>query len=468
VALADRFAAIFAHRDARARLAQLGGHTNLSTFNLATTSLRHTPKWFDRLEEIAAGVVRPHGNFLSDPATVGLVKTAGSRPVLTAAGTALNRLPSSIKSDRKKGEYELIKTLYYRRLPHRISVTRFLNAKRRNLLQMLNQFVPTPNRRLFVQEPSLLVIAELLTDFPGAVRGLLGLSQADLLALAALGEDGFATFCRGPRFPVGLNRLCRRIGGDYRRGQERRLNYIVSMALCEIASVAPVAGAVDLTIPPPFSLFLTEVDVHSLHAEYTNDLTVWFDGDDFFVSKSLVSAPVGAPIAGTRIIMQLSTPRRRRGSASATSAGRRGQRGGSRATTVIIDPRVGEHAEDWIESQYLRPKYGNALVRAGHRTGETMPLPDGFVPGADFYIVTTSGDPNEFIEIKSISGPPPADISLTRAEYRRALQCLGNGTPYSLILVDVVNNHFYQVDNFVDELRQATLETVLRFTLRIG
>jgi hypothetical protein len=473
VALADRFAAIFNHPQAQARLLQLAQrtHTRLATFNLATTSLRHTPKWFDRLAQINAGITRPHGNFLSDPASIGLVDTRHTPARLTRAGRILNAIDPAIKSDRQKGEYQLIKTLYYSGLRHTASATSFLRSKQINLHRMLSEFVPTATRRLLLSRPSLLVIAELLTDFPGAVRGLLLLSGNDLRALSDLGEDGFENLCSTPRFSPGLERLCRRIGADYHRGQERRLNYIVSATLCEVANGAPQQGAAVLTIPAPFSQFLTEVDVHNLHAQYTDDLTIWFDGTEFYVSRSLSAVPAGpvvAPIAGGVVSLLLNAPRRARRGAKAGSARRGRRRAAAQTTTVIWDSQVAERAEDWIEAQHLQPTFGARLRRVGHRLGEIIPLPDGMVPGADFYVIDRRGNPVEFIEIKSISGPPPAEISLTRAEYLRALRCAAGGIPYRVILVDVINNQYFEVDQFLAALAAATLEHVVRFSVRVG
>jgi hypothetical protein len=428
------------------------------------------PKWFERLADINAGATDPHGNFLTDPAAIGLAEIRRSRAHLTRAGQILNALDPAIKADPKKGEYQLIKTLYYSGLRHSAAATGFLRTKQLNLHRMLSEFVPTATRRLLLSRPSLLVIAELLTDFPGAVRGLLLLSGDDLDALADLGEDGFETLCSAPRFPPGLDRLCRRIGADYHRSQDRRLNYIVSMTLCEVANAAPQQGAAVLTISPPFSQFLTEVDVHHLHAQYTDDLTVWFDGTEFYVSRSLSAAPAGpmaAPIAGGMVSLLLNAPRRAKKAAGAASAKRARKRAAARTTTVIWDSQVAERAEDWIEAQHLQPIYGAQLRRVGHRVGEVLPLPDGMVPGADFYVLDRRLNPIEFIEIKSISGPPPAEISLTRAEYLRALRCAAAAIPYRVILVDVINNQYFEVDHFLAELAAATLEHVERFTVRV-
>src|SRR5207237_833067 len=105
------------------------------------------------------------------------------------------------------------------------------------------------------------------------------------------------------------------------------------------------------------------------------------------------------------------------GQAPANHGNRSKRRGGQQVQTRVINPLVSEAAEDYVEDTFLRPDYGANLVRVGHRSGEVLSLPDGMVPGADFYVIDPAGTPNEFIEIKSISGTPPAEISLTRPEF---------------------------------------------------
>ena len=74
--LARKFASLFDDPDAQEALAMLGARTRLPTFNLATSSLRHLPKWFDRLEKINNRQIESHGNFVSDPASIGLVDSS--------------------------------------------------------------------------------------------------------------------------------------------------------------------------------------------------------------------------------------------------------------------------------------------------------------------------------------------------------------------------------------------------------
>src|SRR5437763_2349117 len=111
--LAQQFASLFGDRRARNALASLGSRTRLPTFNLATTSLRHLNKWFDRLHAIDQGISRPHGNYYSDPASIGLVESGRRARALTAAGVAYLRFRSTLRDDAARAEYELLKILYF-------------------------------------------------------------------------------------------------------------------------------------------------------------------------------------------------------------------------------------------------------------------------------------------------------------------------------------------------------------------
>ena len=128
---------------------------------------------------------------------------------------------------------------------------------------------------------------------------------------------------------------------------------------------------------------------------------------------------------------------------------------------------LSERTEDVAEEQILRPQHGAQLVRAGHRRSETLALPDGMVPGADFYVIDASPDPIEFIEIKSVSGNPPFDVAFTRAEYLRALRCATVGIPYRLILVDVGTGRSFEVRNFAPALAALQLGEAIQFVIRI-
>lgn len=370
-----------------------------------------------------------------------------------------------------QAEYQLIKTLYFSNYVHSSSVEQFLRSKQSHMLAVLSQFFQCPSRSLFFSHPQLLVIAELVADFPGSVPKLLNLPKSNLLGLAALGENGFKTLCSGSGFPSGLERLCRRIGNDYTRGKERRLHYILSMALLTIAQTIPTNTASPLVVPVPFLNLLTDLDIYNLHMRYTADVNIWFDGASFQVSNlniPMVTPTVQAvPLPAVTIQPQTGAPSGT-GSAAPNHSSRKRKRAARQSkVTVIIDQVLSEHAEDFVE-HILYSQYGVQLIRAGHRRGETLSLPDGMVPGADFYVIDTTGNPIEFIEVKSISGDPPVDIQLTRAEYLRACRCAADGIPYRLILVDMAHNQWYEVFNFGSDIPTMTLAEVLQFAVRVG
>lgn len=468
---AQEFASLFTDARARRALTQFGPHTRLPLFNLATTSLRHLNKWLDRLDAINRGVRSTHGNYYSDPASIGLVDATVQPRALTAAGQAFLAFRAQLRNDPARAEYELLKILYFGGFAHRSQVQEFLSSKRGQLLAVLEQYTPSPSRHVFLDNPRLLVVAELLAGFPGAVPSLLQLPARVLRQLANLGESGFTALCAGGNFPRGLNRLCRRIGGDYTRGEERRLHYLVSMALLTIAQSIPAGTSVPLAVPHPFSNLLTEMDIYNLHAQYTTDITVWFDGVRFQVTTSLTiprGVPVGAPqVQLVTLEPQTNTPAGT-GIAAPDDRSRSSRRRARRSrTTVIIDQVLSERAEDLAQQRILEPQYGTQLVRVGHTTGETLSLPDGMVPGADFYVINAAGNPGEFVEIKSVTGNPPFEASFTRAEYLRAERCSLAGIPYRLILVDVETGRFYEVGNFARGLSTLRLGEVVQFVIRI-
>ena len=116
----------------------------------------------------------------------------------------------------------------------------------------------------------------------------------------------------------------------------------------------------------------------------------------------------------------------------------------------------------------LRPQHGAQLVRVGHRSGEVFALPDGMVPGADFYVVgATPTELVEFIEIKSVSGEPPFLVSVTRAEYLRAVRCAGAGIRYRLILVDVGTGQCFEASGFAADVITLQLGEALQFVIWI-
>lgn len=470
-ALAQQFVSLFPEGGPQRALARLGARTALPTFNLATTSLRHTNMWLDRLHDINRGITRAHGNYFSDPASIGLVDNLVRPPVLTPAGRAFLSFRSTLRDDQARAEYELLKILYFGGYNHQPDVQQFLATKRGQLFAVLDQFTASPARHLFLEHPGLLVVAELIAGFPRAIRRLLELPEQDLLDLASLGEHGFTNLCSGSGFPRGLARLCRRIGSDYTRGEERRLHYLVSMALLAIVQTIPPRSQAQLRVPPPYCNLLTEMDVYSLHTQYTTDMNAWFDGVNLQVSSSLAIPPGGppppAPLQLVTVQPQTATPSGT-GTAAADDQSRRTRRGARRTpVNIVLDPVLSERAEDAAEERILRPQHGAQLVRVGHRRGETIALPDGMVPGADFYVIDASADPIEFIEIKSVSGNPPFDVAFTRAEYWRAVRSAGAGVPCRLILVDVGTGRLFEARNFAPALAALQLGEALQFVIRV-
>jgi len=107
-------------------------------------------------------------------------------------------------------------------------------------------------------------------------------------------------------------------------------------------------------------------------------------------------------------------------------------------------------------------------VRVGHTSGEVIPLPDGIVPGADFYVLDDAGVPIVFIEVKCTSGAPPTNISLTHAELLRICRCFQTGIPYRLILLDLQTRQCYEVANFPARIANLNLSEVVQFTARVA
>lgn len=466
--LARRFASLFDDPAAQEALARLSTRTTLPIFNMAISSLRHLPKWFDRLENISNGQLGAHGNFTSDPASIGLVDNSVAPPVLTSAGKEFFSYKSTLYGDPARAEYQLLKILYFSNHAHSAKVQGVLASRMEYLLDVLRQF--GLYRQEFLAQPSLLVIAELIASFPNALPKFVTFPAEDLLHLAQLSEENFKALCTGDDYPAGLARLCNRIAGDYTRAQERRLHHIVSMALLTIASLIPPGGTTVLRVPAPYSNLLTKRDIFNLHATYTSDLAVWFDGVSYLVSTSI--SPAVATRAediqphGGMLRPKKETARTVR-RVSATDSSRNKRRAAQQEQITVINPLLSEDAEDFAERELLRPMHGAQIIRAGHRIGETMPLPDGLVPGADFYLVDDDGTPTEFIEVKCISGGLPANISLTHAEYLRVCKCVAEGIPYGILLVDLAKGQCIVVDYFDEQLAQLGLADAEQFTIKV-
>ena len=471
--LGRTFASLFRDPPAKQKLAELSGvsHTVLPTFALTTTSLRHLTKWFDRLEDIKAHRLKSHGNFISDPAAIGLVDSTKSPPILTPIGESLLSKRSALYGHSAEAEYELLKLLYFSGVQFPLAVKAYLNEKRGHMLRSLEQFSPAPSMPLFMSHPSLLVIVELVAVYPGVVRRFIQMPSKDLVAFAGLGERGMKSLCSDDNYPVGLNRLCRRISGDFTRAQDRRLHYIVSMCLLAIGHSIPANKVVELEVPYPFGNFLSLNDLFKLHAQYTRDLSIWFDGVKFLVSSTQHFASMVASATPLKVLSfrPQSTVPFGRGTAPPTSSKRSGRsRSGQTPMTIVVDQVLSERAEDLVERSYIVPNFGSNYVRAGHRAGEMLSLPDGMVPGADFYVVDVNANPTTFLEVKSIAGKLPADIALTRAEYLRACKCAQQHIPYVLVLVSVADGQWGEVKDFAEAMASAKLGEVVQFTVRVG
>jgi len=475
VTLANVFASLCDNSEARERLGEIAlrRHTRLTTFSLTTSSLRHLPRWFERLDEIHRGGSRAHGNFFADPASIGLVSTSGSAHLLTAAGEAVRALPRAVRQSPSAAEYNLLKILYFSEVEHSQEVQRFLAEKRAAMLRMLSEFERTPLRSLFLLHPQLLVIAELLTGFPGAVRRLVRLEESSLLGLISLGESGFSGLYRSDEPLPGLARLCRRVGSDCVRAEERRLHHIVSMALLRTRQQITGSGVHDFAVPSPFENLLTEADLRARQDAYTEDITIWAEGAFFRAARRDVQVGVGT--AGEPLRPQsvsLLGGRSSRRQVATRPAGdtyrKRRHRAAQAQTSMVVDHRASERAEDLVEAAYLRPRFGDRLWRVGHTRGESQPLPDGMVPGADFYVLNDSDEPVEFFEVKAISSGPPADVFVSRAEYIRARTCNEEGIAYRLVLLNLADNAIYEVRDFAQQIGELDSSEFSHVVVSVG
>lgn len=479
MSLENRFARVLSEPRAKKKLASLAGCKRLPlyTFNLATTSLRHLPAWFDRLEDIKQGRSRTHGNFFSDPAAIGLVDNSVRPRVLTPAGEKFLSYKPYLYKKPAEAEYRLVEILYFSGFSFNARVQSFLHKKRRHMLRVLKGLVAasSPKRQLFLAEPRLLVIIELIANFPGALKRFVALSENDLKALVQLGEKGFdrlgsnCTLYSGDTLR-GFKKLCHRIGSDYTRAEERRLHYIFSMTLLEIKQSISLREAKVLTVPAPFSNLINEFDIYRRYSSYTTDITVWLEDSTFFVSAYeeafATTTPVQVVTHRAKIQPQTKPPS---GVASkpVTAPVRQRRKTYAMPTVYVSDPIVSERSEDLVE-QALQAKYRSRLIRVGHREGEIYSLSDGLVPGADFYVVDKNNQPVEFIEVKSVTRQPPVEISITRAELTRAIKCSAQGKPYVLMLVNVATNEIYNLGDVARQLANLQLTQVSQFTVKIS
>ncbi|MBL7119151.1 MAG: hypothetical protein ISS53_00540 [Dehalococcoidia bacterium] len=467
-ALAQLFIRLFDDPDARNRVEAYHTHTRINAFNLATTSLRHIHKWYDRLRDVDEGLHMHHGNYYSDPESLGLVsKTSPTSAVLTSAGTEFLATARLYYNDPQRAEYALNKVLYYGGHNLGVRPTRFVELKRRYLHDFLRRCRLTPNARMVVDDGRLLVIAEILSLFGLALERFLLCSEAELSAFADLGENGFGLFLAGHSTSPGLTLLARRIGGDYTRASLRRRNYLLSHLFLALRADLMRTGSqvLPLTTPYPFGNLVSQSTAADTARLFTDDLTIHPEAGGYVVFRQeAVSAQPTAPSPGVVRLATTPRPRPRSGGALGATVQRRGRE------SYTVEAPLAVEAEDFVE-RMLTATYGSAVWRVGHTAAETAALNDGLLPGADIIIRDNSGNPIRFVEVKSARTDPPRSIRLTAAEYFRAMKCVADGIPYDLHVVSFVEGRptpaTWVISNFAQQVSGITLGDVLSMEIRI-
>lgn len=143
----------------------------------------------------------------------------------------------------------------------------------------------------------------------------------------------------------------------------------------------------------------------------------------------------GDTLGQSRVIRrtEVSSLRRRVGTASAPRP--LDPRADLDEAVTIQAPRASE-AEDWVECRLKELNSSRELWRIGNTSLETIPLEDGYLPGADLIVLDPrSESPDRFVEVKSASGSLPASIRLTATELQRAKLCASDGVPYDIWVV---------------------------------
>lgn len=469
--LAAAFASLFESPEAQEELDRLGDRVVLDTFSLATSSLRHLPKWYDRLQNIANGIIGDHANYLSDPASLGLVlRPDAGPPTLTAAGQEFLSTKERCYDCPSAGEYELIKVLYFSGHTHPRHAQDMLSLRKRNLEAFLRQCRPTPSRRFVLQHSKALTIAELISGFPGAVEKYLQLDVSTLEEFIELGESGF-TSLPTPDFSDGLVRLCRKVGSDYTRAPDRRRNMLLSMVLLQVRENLRNLGSYrePLSIPFPLCNLVSESDLLRVCEEFTDDIIISAEGRSILVTlpegEEAAEEPPELLNVGLRRMVR--RPRRRTG----TSGGdrRRGTVRGA-AESITIDVGIGRYAEDYVFKRYLEPQY-DCVTRFGHTDLESHQLHDGNVPGADF-LIGDPENPEKFIEVKATASVPPTSFALTRSELARARLCQDAGLPYEIYIVALPSGgtnapSVYHWPNFAEVATTLTMNDLLAVQLPV-
>lgn len=435
MSIAEVFIHLFDDPEAHQQVWAYRPHIRLRNFNLATTSLRHIQKWYDRLSDIDHGIHCTHGNYYSDPQSIGLISTTGpASAVLTSTGREFLNTAQFYYNDPARAEYALNKILYYggHTLAHHADI--FLNNKRRNLMEFLRKCRPTPNTRLVLDNDRLLTMAEILSSFGSALETFLLLDRTDLLAFAELGERGFNSLLQGVSISQGFVNLAGRIAGDYTRASVRRRNYLLAHLFLSLRSQLTSSGSqyLQLAVPYPYANLLTERTAYEEVSRFTDDITIEPEAGGYIVFLREIVSAQPMPVAPSMRTIQLAARRPR------TRTPRPTLPTGTRprvAEPYFVEAPLTIEAENYVE-RTLRAVYGDAVWRVGHTQAETASLSDGLLPGADIIVRNQAGEAIRYIEVKSARGSLPPSIRLTAAEYTRALKCSTDNIPYDLYVVE--------------------------------
>jgi len=468
MSLAETFIQLFDDPETKRQVVSYRPHVRIRTFTLATTSLRQNKKWYDRLSDIDQGVHRQHGNYYSDPQTLGLIDTTGPMAVLTTAGRDFLNTSQSYYDDPARAEYALNNILYYGGHALASTAAVYLNDRRNNLYEFLRKCRPTPNTNIILNNDRLLVMAEILSSFGSALEAFLLLDPADLQAFAELGEQGFNSLLQGEQVDQGYIDLARRIAGDYTRASVRRRNYLLSHLFLKLRAnlISSSSSYLQLTIPYPYANLLTERIAYEQAVHFTDDITIEAELGGFVVAlREAVSIP--APVAPTIRTIQIAIrPPRRRTARPIPPDGDRPRR----PDPYVVEAPLTVEAEDHIE-RVLRNSYGDAVCRIGHTAAETIPLSDGLLPGADIIIRDAGGQASRYVEVKSSRGSLPPSIRLTAAEYARVLKCGMDNIPYDLYVVSFSENQLVPTTSHLSDFQQAvtglTITDLLSMEIRI-
>jgi len=469
MSLAETFIHLFDDPEAQHQVQAYRPHTRLRTFNLATTSLRHIQKWYDRLLDIDRGVHSDHGNYYSDPQSLGLVtRTGPTSAVLTAAGREFLNTAERYYHDPARAEYALNKILYYG--GHTLGrAGTFLSSKRHNLHEFLRKCRPTPNTRIVLDNDRLLTIAEILPSFGLALEAFLLLDRTDLRAFAELGERGFDSLFQGMGVSQGYVNLARRIAGDYTRASVRRRNYLLSHLFLSLRTDIISSGSqyLQLMIPYPYANLSIERIACEEVSRFTDDVTIEPEAGGYIIFLREVVSVHPMPAASAMRTIQLAARRSR------TPTPRTAPPTVTRPRAVepyLIEAPLTIEAENYVE-RTLRAAHGDSVWRIGHTQAETVPLSDGLLPGADIIIRDDAEQAVRYVEVKSARGDLPPSIRLTAAEYTRALKCNADNIPYDIYIVSFREGQLAPIvsllSDFQDAVAQLTISDVLSMEIRI-